>query len=188
VERAQRGDRAAFAELYDAYADALYAGVLLPRTGSPSAAEDALAETFRTALETIAEFAPGEASIWFWLARIAANKANDVHRRAAREGRFLIGFENLVRAFAEGRGPEREAQRNEARARARELVPPVLARLNERYRRAIELRFLQERDRESCAVLMDVQVRTFDVVLLRALRAFRREWDAVVGAPPEVNG
>lgn len=188
MERAQRGDRAAFAELYDAFAEPLYARVLLPRLGSPGAAEDALAETFRRAMETIGGYECREVSVWYWLARIAANQANDVHRRAARDGRILVGFDNLTQMLMDGVAPERDVLRNEARERARRIVPVVLARLNERYRRAIELRFFEDREREECAALLDVRVRTFDVVLLRALRAFRREWAVVAGAPPEVDG
>jgi RNA polymerase sigma-70 factor (ECF subfamily) len=56
----------------------------------------------------------------------------------------------------------------------------VLERLNDRYRRAIELRFLEELSRESCAAALDVKLGTFDVLLLRALRAFRKDWDAVL--------
>ena len=52
----------------------------------------------------------------------------------------------------------------------------MLSRINPRYRRAIELRFFEEQPREACAQALDVQIGTFDVVLLRALRAFRAAW------------
>ena len=52
-------------------------------------------------------------------------------------------------------------------------------------RRALELRFFEERARPECAEALGVKIGTFDVVLLRALRAFRREWTAAVGAAPE---
>ena len=53
----------------------------------------------------------------------------------------------------------------------------MLARLNPRYRRALELRFFEERSRQECAAALEVKLGTFDVLLLRALRAFRKEWD-----------
>jgi len=56
--------------------------------------------------------------------------------------------------------------------------------LNERYRFAIELRFVEELSREECAARLGVKLGTFDVLLLRALRAFRKEWTARVGDPP----
>lgn len=184
--RAQRGDREAFAELYDAYAGALYERVLLPRLGSAAAAEDALAETFRVALERIATFEVRDSSVWFWLARIAVSRAADAHRVAARQGRMIHGFERLWAPLMDGRAPPGgETEQAALRLQVRERVRAVLGRLNERYRRALELRFLEERERADCAALLDVKQRTFDVVLLRALRAFRREWERELGAAPE---
>ncbi|MCB9624549.1 MAG: hypothetical protein H6723_14645 [Sandaracinus sp.] len=49
--------------------------------------------------------------------------------------------------------------------------------LNPRYRQAIELRFFDERERQDCADLLEVKLGTFDVLILRALRAFRKEWE-----------
>jgi RNA polymerase sigma-70 factor (ECF subfamily) len=60
-------------------------------------------------------------------------------------------------------------------------VTSVLERLNARYRRAIELRFVEELPREECALALEVKIGTFDVLLLRALKAFRKEWTEVVG-------
>jgi RNA polymerase sigma-70 factor (ECF subfamily) len=56
--------------------------------------------------------------------------------------------------------------------------------LNARYRRAIELRFVEEFSREECAAALDVKIGTFDVLLLRALRAFRKEWTTRFGDEP----
>jgi RNA polymerase sigma-70 factor (ECF subfamily) len=49
--------------------------------------------------------------------------------------------------------------------------------LTPRYRQALELRFFRDLAREECAQLMQVKLGTFDVLVLRALRAFRREWE-----------
>jgi DNA-directed RNA polymerase specialized sigma24 family protein len=40
---------------------------------------------------------------------------------------------------------------------------------------------MDDKSREECAAAMNVKLGTFDVLLLRALRAFRKEWDAVIG-------
>jgi RNA polymerase sigma-70 factor (ECF subfamily) len=55
-------------------------------------------------------------------------------------------------------------------------VAGVLERLNPRYRRAIELRIVEELSREDCARALEVKLGTFDVLMLRALRAFKKEW------------
>ncbi|HVZ36659.1 MAG TPA: sigma-70 family RNA polymerase sigma factor, partial [Polyangiaceae bacterium] len=96
IDRALGGDTAAFGELYDAYAARVYERVLLPVLGNPAAAEDALAETFRIAFQKLADFEPGKVSIYYWLARIAKNKALDMHRARKVSGRVLANFESLL--------------------------------------------------------------------------------------------
>jgi RNA polymerase sigma factor (sigma-70 family) len=177
VKRARGGDSAAFSELYRAYAPAIFARVLLPKLGNREAAEDALAETFRTAFERLEAFEPQEVSVYFWLARIAANKAIDLHRAKRTTGRALAGFEDLAAAIADH--PPDPGELFELRADivdVRAAVRTVLDRLNDRYRRAIELRFVEDLPRDECAKALDVKIGTFDVLVLRALRAFRKEW------------
>lgn len=188
VERARSGDRTAFAELYRAYAPPLFAKVLLPKLGSREAAEDALAETFRTAFERLDTYEARGISLYFWLSRIATNKALDMHRAKAVTGRALASFEHLTAPL--GEAPMNPAELFDARGEALRVtaaVRDVLSRINERYRRAIELRFVEDRSREECAAALDVKLGTFDVLLLRALRAFRKEWADAVGeeAPSE---
>jgi len=182
VARARAGDRGAFAEIYRAYAPGLFARVLLPKLGNREAAEDALAETFRTAFERLDGFEERGVSLFFWLSRIATNKALDMHRARATTGRALASFESLLAPLGEGPpDPDELFELRGNAMRVKKAVEDVLARLNPRYRRAIELRFVEEQTREECALALDVKLGTFDVLLLRALRAFRKEWTAVVG-------
>jgi RNA polymerase sigma-70 factor (ECF subfamily) len=177
IERAKAGDRTAFADIYKAYAPPLFARVLLPKLGNRAAAEDALSETFRTAFERLAGFEPRDVSLYFWLARIASNKAMDLHRAKGTTGRALASFEELSRPLAEAPpdpGELLELRMDHTRVQA--AVGVVLGRLNPRYRRAIELRFVEELDREAAAAAVGVKIGTFDVLLLRALRAFRKAW------------
>lgn len=179
VARAREGDREAFAELYRAFAQALFVRVLLPRLGQRSAAEDALAETFRTGLERIADFEPRGSSVYFWFARIATNKAFDMHRARGVTGRALVNVRNmLVPTLEDPIGPEEALSERQGFERGRVRADSCLAQLNPRYRLAIELRFYQGLEREECARRLDVKLGTFDVLLLRALRSFRKLWDA----------
>ena len=59
-----------------------------------------------------------------------------------------------------------------------ERITSVLEKIHPRYRRAIEFRFLKEMGRVECAEAMEVKVGTFDVLVLRALKAFRKQWEA----------
>jgi RNA polymerase sigma-70 factor (ECF subfamily) len=179
VERAKDGDRAAFAELYRTFAKALYARVLFPRLGQKTAAEDALSETFRTGLERIAEFELRGSSIYFWFARIATNKAMDMHRARGVTGRALVNVRDLLLPTLQGPpGPEEALAERQGFELGQRRAKTCLERLNSRYREAIELRFYQGLGREECARRLDVKLGTFDVLLLRALRSFRKVWDA----------
>jgi RNA polymerase sigma-70 factor (ECF subfamily) len=180
LSRFKRGDSRAFAELYQAYSGPLYRQILFPCLGNATAAEDALAETFRTAYKKLADFELGEVSVYFWLARIAKNKALDMHRAQKVTGRVLVNFQNLLTPlFENGERPDELLQGAVEEHVLKERIGEVLARLNDRYRQAIELRFLRECSRQDCAVALDVKVATFDVLLLRALRSFRKHWEEV---------
>ncbi|HJL14036.1 MAG TPA: RNA polymerase sigma factor [Sandaracinaceae bacterium LLY-WYZ-13_1] len=179
IARARRGERDAVAALYRAFAPRLFATVLMPRLGNRQAAEDALSETFRTALERLPQFDDQGVSLYFWLSRIAVNKATDMHRVKARTRRALTSFEELLAPLRPSAPrPEKELLEEERCRVLRDTVSTVLEGINPRYARAITLRFLEDRSRADCAAAMDVKIGTFDVVLLRALRAFRKAWDA----------
>lgn len=184
VLRARAGDCAAFGELYRRFAPRLYTHVLLPRLGSAEAAEDALSDTFRALLEHIGELEVGERSVWPWLCRVAANKANDMHRSKARSRRALCSFESLLGPLLPPAEAASAVELADARIELQRNVARVLAMLSPRYRQALELRFLQDHSREQCAQALLVKLGTFDVLLLRALRAFRKQWQAQL-APAE---
>ncbi len=178
MERARSGDPSAFGELYDTYAPLLYRRVLLPRLANEQAAEDALSETFRTAMERLDRFELRKVSIYPWLARIAHNKAMDMHRARAVTGRRLNDLQGMLSPLLVPQDAADELLELVTEAsEIKSLVRRTLEALNPRYRRAIELRFFEERTREDCARSLNVKLGTFDVVLLRALRAFRGAWD-----------
>jgi len=185
LARALEGDKAAFAELYRAHAPRIFARVLMPKLGNREAAEDALAETFRTTFEKLDTFTDRGVSVYFWIARIAANKALDMYRAKGTTGRALANFEALVAPLSEGTpDPSELLDLRADTVSVRKAVAAVMAELNERYRRAIELRFVEELSREECAAALGVKIGTFDVLLLRALRAFRKGWMERVGGEP----
>jgi RNA polymerase sigma factor (sigma-70 family) len=178
VARAVQGDSEAFGEIYDAYADRIYGRVLYPLLGNTAAAEDALSETFRAAFQRLGEYRPGEVSIYFWLARIAKHKALDMHRARKVTGRALCNFESLLEPLRlSPDSPEQLLDAAVSRRALGEAVHTTLAQINERYRAAIALRFLEDQPREVCAERLGIKLGTFDVLILRALRAFRKRWE-----------
>jgi RNA polymerase sigma factor (sigma-70 family) len=178
VTRALQGDAEAFGEIYDAYSERIYRRVLFTLLGNATAAEDALAETFRVGFQRLGSYTPGEVSIYYWLAAIARNKALDMHRARKVTGRALASFEALLEPLALAPdSPEQLFERESSRQRLGVAVQSTLSQINARYREAIALRFLEDQSREACAARLGVKVGTFDVLLLRALRAFRKRWE-----------
>jgi RNA polymerase sigma-70 factor (ECF subfamily) len=170
----RRGERDGLRRLYEVLAPPLYSRILMPQLADPQAAQDVLAETFARAIAELERYEDRGGSIWSWLVTIARNRARDLHRARVREGRHLASFEVLLAPLI---GPEGDAGDTELdRVRLGDAVTKTLSRLNPRYRRALELRFFEERERVECAATMEVKLGTFDVLLLRALRAFRAEW------------
>lgn len=187
ISAARRGERTAWAQLYQAYAGLLFSRILYPRLGNRAAAEDALAETYRVAIERIEQYEPRGSSIFHWLARIAVNKATDMHRARAVTGRALVNLESKLAPLLDAPlTPDMALDCKKQYFRVRDALTRCLAELNPRYRRAIELRFFEEKSREECAASMEVKIGTFDVLLLRSLKALRKQWD--MNAPDAKEG
>lgn len=176
IERLQAGDRTAFATLYGWYGMRIYRQAILPRLPDPTLAEDALREAFRTALEKIGTYKPQGRSIFFWLRRIAINKAIDIHRRHKRD-RALAEAVQLEPVDSLHQQPDRPDRGLEVED-VRRMVETSLSRLNPRYATALRMRLIEDRDRVECAEALGIKVGTFDVLFHRACKAFRK------GYPP----
>lgn len=176
VARLKQGDRAAAGQLYAWYGERLYRQAILPRLPVPELAEDVLKDTFRLALEKIEGWEGADRSIFFWLRRIAINRAMDVHRARSRQTR--LQDEDRIEATIErtmGQPPPAPDRAPEV-AETRDQVDRALGLLNPRYAQALQLRLLDDLDRDECAQRMEVTVGNFDVIFHRACKAFRKVW------------
>jgi RNA polymerase sigma-70 factor (ECF subfamily) len=171
IARLQNGDRAAFTTLYGWYGERIFRQAILPRLPHRELAEDCLRETFRTAMEKIGTFRLENRSIYFWLRRIAINKAIDVHRRHRRDADLADAVmaepEPIV---AHPPRPDRAIEVEDTRR----MVEASLGMLNPRYATALRLRLIEGHSREECAATLDVTLGNFDVILHRACKAFRK--------------
>ncbi len=181
VGRAQRGDMSAWEQLYRMHRDALFHRVIRPQVAVLADAEDVLVDTFTTGLERLGQFEWTGRSLFAWLARIAVNKSWDVGRKLARDQRGKQKVVDLQPTVAPPVPADEQLAAAADRKLARRRVEEVLERLNPRYARALRLRMLEERSRPECAELMEVKLGTFDVVLLRASRAFEKRWRSLYG-------
>jgi RNA polymerase sigma-70 factor (ECF subfamily) len=162
VEEAQSGNLDAMRPLLERYATPLYGTVILPRLGDAASAEEVLRDTLATAVEKIRQFTWQGRSIYPWLRQIAINKVYDVHRQSKRSRRLADAMVHEVPVVSD-------------RAH-RDRIEQTLQQLQDRYRLAIELRLIQELSRDDCARRLGITIGTFDVVLFRAVRAFRKQF------------
>jgi len=174
VERIKGGDRSAAAALYEAYGDRLYRAAILPRLANRELSEDVLKDTFRLTLERIEQYQPQGRSIYFWLRRIAINRAIDVHRARQRRHRHEEKHtheETVDRTMgAAAPRPDRSTEVEQTK----DMVERSLSAMNPRYATALRLRLIEDRDRDECADAMGVTVGNFDVILHRACKAFKK--------------
>jgi RNA polymerase sigma-70 factor (ECF subfamily) len=174
VARLQRGDRSAVAVLYGWYGDRLYRQAILPRLPVPEAAEDVLRDTFRTVLEKIGTFTWQDRSVYFWLRRVAINKAMDAHRARQRDQRLADAAEREEELAGPARAPRPDAGLEQADLQR--MIGLSLDKLNPRYAEALRMRLLEDRSREECAAHFGITVNNFDVLLHRAAKAFRENY------------
>lgn len=177
VEEAQAGNLDAMRPILERYASPLYGTVILPRLGDSASAEEVLRDTLATAVEKIKRFTWQGKSIYPWLRQIAINKVFDVHRQSKRSRRLA---DALAHEVPQESDPDTHADAqlmaDQERRAHRERIDDTMQLLQERYRTAIELRLIQELSREECAKRLGVTIGTFDVLLFRAVRAFRKQF------------
>ena len=177
VLEAQRGNLEAMRPILERYAAPLYSTVILPRLGDAASAEDVLRDTLATAVEKIQRFTWQGTSIYPWLRQIAINKVYDVHRQSKRSRRLADAMQHEVASASD---PDSHADAQliaaEERRAHRDRIDETMQQLQDRYRLAIELRLVQELPRDACAKRLGVTIATFDVLLFRAVRAFRKRF------------
>jgi RNA polymerase sigma-70 factor (ECF subfamily) len=177
VEEAQQGNLDAMRPILERYAQPLYGTVILPRLGDTSSAEEVLRDTLATAVEKINRFTWQGKSIYPWLRQIAINKVYDVHRQSKRSRRLADAMVHEVPVESDP-ASHADAQliADQERRAHRDRIDDTMGLLQERYRTAIELRLIQELSREECAKRLGITIGTFDVLLFRAVRAFRKHF------------
>jgi len=108
IDRARSGDRAAFAELYDAHVDSVYR-YLLYRVREPSDAEDLTSDVFTRAFANIHRYRWQGKSFLAWLYTIARNAVTDRRRRQ----RPTVDLENAFGLAEDGPTAHEHAVRGE---------------------------------------------------------------------------
>lgn len=162
-----RGDRTAFAKLYDVVSGRLFGiiGRILPRA---ELAEDALQETFMRIWQRASSYDETIASPMAWMATIARNQAIDLKRRSAE--RLAASASELDETLAD-ESPDPESLAGQA-GELRRLGDCMQGLPNER-QQLVLLAYRQGFTREELAERFKRPVTTIKTLLRRSLIALK---------------
>ena len=186
IERAQRRDEAALAELLQSHTERLLASVrseLGERLRQRLESQDVMQQVYLDALNNIDHFVDrGHDSFFAWLRRIAVNRICDVDRRAfqtiKRGGEVREADLNRTESMAplmdalagSGTTPSMVVGRSD---RVR-LLRDALNRLSDDHREVISLRYLRQFNVAETATKMDRSERAVRSLCVRALIQLRK--------------
>ncbi|MGC4001084.1 MAG: RNA polymerase sigma factor [Anaeromyxobacter sp.] len=173
LERARRGDAAAFGALAARHQDRAYA-VALRITRSPAEAAEATQEALVRAWRALPGFR-GEASFGTWLQRVVARRALDRAEALQSRRRREVAPEA---ALEEPAAPAAEGDPLAARQ-----VERLLERLTPAQRAAVTLYYLEEQPVEAVAAALGLPANTVKTHLHRARAALRQAWAEQGGEP-----
>ncbi|MDX3831339.1 RNA polymerase sigma factor [Streptomyces europaeiscabiei] len=180
VARARAGDRTAFAALYTAHRDTVYA-FLYNRTRDRNLAEDLTQDVFVRALRRLETFtAPRSAGFAGWLSVIARNIHLD-HVKLART-RLEVPVAEMADSDERDRSAEAYALRELDIAEAVETVTAAMRNLTPYQRQCLELRFLEGLTGPETAARLGKDIGAVKTLQFRAMSIMRQTLTAGVAA------
>lgn len=173
LARLHRGDAAAVEAFYEGHVDGLYAFVFYRVGRDPTIAEDVVQDTFVQALDRLGEYDASRGSLRSWLSVLSRNVIRQ-HLRHARK--VVEAWERIDRTLADVFAAiDREPLADDvlAREETRDLVHMTIANLPDRYRVALEAKYVAGRSMRDLAGDLELSEDAAKSLLARARRAFR---------------
>ena len=177
VERAQKGDEKAFAELLTIYKDSIYF-TIFKMVKSKIDAEDLTIEAFGKAFRNIDQYSP-EYAFSTWLFRIASNNCIDFLRRqkirqldivstSGSEDENRIGEVFAKEATMALKYDAPDPEENIILQQKHAMLRDVVANLKPRYRELVQLRYFDELSYEEISDKLELPLGTVKAQLFRA--------------------
>lgn len=164
VEKAQKGDKDAFGELYDHYADALYKYIYFRVPHAE--AEDLLETIFLRVWENLHQYNKEKASFKSWIFRISHNLIVDFYR-------LQKGVEELTDIYKDER-----VERNPVYLTENVLNSGILykafKKLKKSYSQYLVLRFVNDLSNAEISTIMKKSEGSLRIIQFRALRALKK--------------
>ena len=171
LDKAQRGDQAAFGELVQLYEKKVYA-LTLRMCKNPDDAAEAAQEAFLAAWQGL-KFFRGESSFSTWLYRLASNASVDLLRREQRHrsaaGPSLNDEETYADVPSDAPDPQTLAERSELR----QQIEAGLRALTPEHREVLILREMHQLSYDEIAQTLSLDTGTVKSRISRARKQLR---------------
>lgn len=171
IARIAQGDRAAFAQLFNAYAPKMK-GYLMRLGAGPGIAEDLAQEAMISVWRRAASFDPAKAKASTWLFVIARNAWIDRLRRE----RVEIAYRDTY-IIADDRSLEEAPDAAVARVETEAQMQDALNTLSEEQRQVVRLSFFEDRPHSEIAERLSLPLGTVKSRLRLALVKLRAHWE-----------
>ena len=168
IERAKRGERDAFNNLFKREQKYLY-NVMARLTGDVAAADDLTQEAFLKALDNIASFRH-QASFRTWLTKIAINLFRNEHRKRARHSSLCL---ERIPIPANAVNPERVIIKSELQWC---ILHNLRYHLPKKYREVLVLRDLHHLSYKEISDILDCSISRTKTRLHRARNLFQDQF------------
>lgn len=178
IERAKRGDFAAFEQIMRAHNQRLYRAIR-SMLRNDAEVEDVMQDAYFAAFTHLAQF-EGRAKFSTWLLRIGINEAMARSRRSGR----LVSLEDLPAdrsAMTESVGPTRSPEEQAAGHEMVTIVEAALDRLPDDYRQVFVLRVVESLDTAETADLLGMSEAAVKQRLHRARALLQDEIEIRTG-------
>jgi RNA polymerase sigma factor (sigma-70 family) len=166
VEKSLEGSGKAFRSLVERYHSLVYS-VVRSIMGNCDDAEDVTQEVFIKIYRKLSTFR-GESKLSTWIYRIARNEAINA---AARTRVPLQPLDDTREPISTHDGPAEHLDRRITAT----VIEKLLAGLDERYRMAIELRYMSEKSYAEIAEIMDIPIGSVKTYIYRAKATLKRK-------------
>ena len=157
------GDRRAFAQLMDRHIDRAH-GLAKRVLGNKSDAEDVVQDAFMKVWQKAGQWQPGRAQFSTWLYRVVVNRCLDLKRKP-----INTALDNI----AEQSDDRPDAYEDIAARQRQARIAAAVAALPERQRTAIALSYTAGLNNAQAAETMEISVKAFESLLVRAKRELR---------------
>jgi len=157
------GNRLAFDRLSRRHLDRAY-GVALRMTGSRADAQDVVQDVFLRLWQRPDAWRPGQAQFSTWLYRVVVNRCLDLKRRPKATD---------LDSVEEPQDPDANAEDSLLQAERNRALDGAVNQLPERQRAAIVLTYTAGLRNAEAASAMDISVKAFEALLVRAKRELR---------------